>query len=106
MSYSAPHSRDITVKRHGCPAGLAMAILLASTGLSAGLDLKDVLTDYLVTSWSVRNGLPSNGVWALAQDPVGYLWVGTDGGLIRFDGVRFVTWDAISDTPLPKASVK
>ncbi len=34
-------------------------------------------------------GLPSNNVYALAQDADGILWVGTRNGLCRFDGIRF-----------------
>jgi ligand-binding sensor domain-containing protein/two-component sensor histidine kinase len=41
------------------------------------------------TIWRSRDGLPENGVQALAQDRDGYLWVGTSGGLSRFDGARF-----------------
>ena len=39
--------------------------------------------------FGVRDGLPSNSVQALAQDAEGYIWVGTNQGLARFDGLRF-----------------
>ena len=38
---------------------------------------------------TVADGLPSDSVYALAQDHDGYLWVGTDDGLARFDGIDF-----------------
>lgn len=44
---------------------------------------------WLVQSWSVENGLPNNTVTAVAQSADGFLWVGTDNGLARFDGVNF-----------------
>ena len=44
---------------------------------------------FLVKSWRTIDGLPQNSVLAMAQTPDGYLWVGTRGGLARFDGVRF-----------------
>jgi len=47
---------------------------------------------FLITSWQAQDGLPQNSVQALAQTPDGYLWVGTKGGLARFDGVRFSTY--------------
>lgn len=59
-------------------------------------DFLDVLTDYTVTTWSQREGLPPGGVAALAQDREGYLWIGSDGGLFRFDGVGFVRWEAVA----------
>ena len=39
--------------------------------------------------WRVQNGLPQNAIQALAQTPDGYLWIGTNGGLVRFDGTEF-----------------
>jgi ligand-binding sensor domain-containing protein len=57
-------------------------------------DLHNVLTDYVITSWNNKEGLPPGVVWALAQDADGYLWVGNDAGLFRFDGERFVSWNA------------
>ena len=41
-------------------------------------------------TWQREQGLPQNAVRALAQTPDGYLWVGSDDGVARFDGVRFV----------------
>ncbi|MBL9145127.1 MAG: PAS domain S-box protein [Verrucomicrobiaceae bacterium] len=45
---------------------------------------------FLAKSWQTIDGLPQNSVMAIAQTPDGYLWLGTRGGLARFDGVRFV----------------
>jgi len=45
-----------------------------------------------VRSWQTKDGLPQNTINALAQTRDGYLWVGTSGGLARFDGVRFRTF--------------
>ncbi|MGN6553027.1 MAG: ligand-binding sensor domain-containing protein, partial [Verrucomicrobiota bacterium] len=41
-------------------------------------------------TWQREQGLPQNSVRALAQTSDGYLWIGNDDGLARFDGVRFV----------------
>src|SRR5262252_10468764 len=50
--------------------------------------------DYLIHVWSSEDGLPQNSVNCLAQAPDGYLWIGTrSGGLARFDGTRFVTFN-------------
>jgi signal transduction histidine kinase/ligand-binding sensor domain-containing protein len=48
--------------------------------------------------WQTQDGLPENTVQAFAQTPDHYLWIGTSGGLVRFDGVRFVVFDR-SNTP-------
>ena len=50
--------------------------------------------DYVVDTWQTEDGLPQNSVTALAQTRDGYLWVGTQDGLARFDGVRFVPFNA------------
>jgi hypothetical protein len=53
---------------------------------------------YLVSHWTTENGLPQNSVTALAQTPDGYLWVGTFGGLARFDGMNFTIFNS-GNTP-------
>jgi signal transduction histidine kinase/ligand-binding sensor domain-containing protein len=44
-------------------------------------------------SWAVEDGLPQNSVNDILQTRDGYLWLATFGGLVRFDGVRFVVFD-------------
>lgn len=46
-------------------------------------------TNYFVQSWQVEEGLPYSTVHKILQDPRGYLWLATVGGLVRFDGVNF-----------------
>lgn len=45
--------------------------------------------NYTIRSWQSQDGLPEETVQAFAQTPDGSLWVGTTGGLLRFDGARF-----------------
>jgi len=45
--------------------------------------------NYTTRSWQSQDGLPEETVQAFAQTPDGYLWVGTSGGLLRFDGAHF-----------------
>ena len=52
------------------------------------------LSQYKLDLWQTEQGLPLNTVQALLQTRDGALWVGTAGGLARFDGVRFTTFDA------------
>ena len=42
--------------------------------------------------WGIREGLPHNIIKAVAQTPDGYVWLGTQEGLVRFDGFRFTTF--------------
>jgi signal transduction histidine kinase/streptogramin lyase len=50
-------------------------------------------TRYLKNAWTTENGLPQNSVTSLIQSRDGYLWVGTFGGLGRFDGLKFTIFD-------------
>ena len=58
-----------------------------------GLDPTKALTQYVHRSWASDDGLPQNSVLALEQTRDGYLWLGTQEGLVRFDGVRFTIFD-------------
>ncbi|MFP5227877.1 MAG: two-component regulator propeller domain-containing protein [Acidobacteriota bacterium] len=54
---------------------------------------------YTATTWRVEEGLPEDTVQAFAETPQGYLWIGTSGGLARFDGTHFAVFDS-DTTPL------
>jgi ligand-binding sensor domain-containing protein/signal transduction histidine kinase len=54
------------------------------------LDPHRQFSQYVREKWSAANGLPGGAVHAIAQSPDGYLWIGTDKGLVRFDGFTFV----------------
>ncbi|MBS1686145.1 MAG: histidine kinase [Bacteroidetes bacterium] len=50
--------------------------------------------------YTVRDGLPSSVTYAMAQDDRGYIWIGTEAGLVRFDGLQFkvfTTQDGLPD---------
>jgi signal transduction histidine kinase/ligand-binding sensor domain-containing protein len=49
-------------------------------------------SNYQVKTWGGEDGLPHHSVTALAQTDDGYLWVGTRGGLARFDGRQFTVF--------------
>jgi len=67
------------------------AMLWASVALA--LSPAKAPSQYVLNSWQTADGLPQNSALAIEQTPDGYLWVGTQEGLARFDGVRFVVYD-------------
>ena len=78
--------------------------LLCVTGLvqpAAALDPAKAITQYVHTVWRTDDGLPQNSVTAILETTDGYLWVGTQSGLARFDGVRFTVFDH-TNTPVLK----
>ncbi|AUZ55594.1 hypothetical protein B1L07_11435 [Stenotrophomonas acidaminiphila] len=73
-------------------ACLWLLLLLAVSLPAAALDTGKPFRDYVTDTWGVDQGLPQISVLAITQDPAGYLWFGTQTGLARFDGVRFVRY--------------
>jgi ligand-binding sensor domain-containing protein len=73
-------------------------LLLAFTTSALALDPHRSLDHYGHQAWRTDSGLPQNTVHSILQTRDGYVWLGTDGGLVRFDGIDFVTFDA-ENTP-------
>jgi len=76
---------------------LCLALGWISPGRAfASLDPSRPITQNIHQVWQAAQGLPQNTVLSLAQTPDGYLWFGTEEGLVRFDGVRFTTLDKLN----------
>ena len=75
---------------------IMLAILVA--GPACALDPEQDLRQYGLDSWTSLDGLPQNSIQAIHQTRDGYLWFGTQEGLVRFDGVRFTVFDG-GNTP-------
>ncbi|MBS1795293.1 MAG: hypothetical protein JSS81_15660 [Acidobacteria bacterium] len=54
--------------------------------------------EFLKKRWTTEEGLPQNTVTSIVQTRDGYLWLGTFGGLVRFDGVKFTVFNT-ANTP-------
>ncbi len=76
-------------------------LVLLVPHLAHGLEPGRAFHHYVRENWSIQQGLPQISVIALAQDRTGYLWVGTQSGLARFDGVRFVAFTPEDEPGLP-----
>ncbi|HSH40452.1 MAG TPA: two-component regulator propeller domain-containing protein [Chthoniobacterales bacterium] len=59
----------------------------------------DLSAEYTVQSWQIEHGLPQNSVRSITSDDDGYLWFGTEEGLVRYDGAKFRVFDS-RNTPL------
>ncbi|MBI2837109.1 MAG: hypothetical protein HYX75_02270 [Acidobacteria bacterium] len=78
---------------------MSVAVLLLPAGAGA-LDLTSSPSQYLHEVWKTSDGLPMNSVQAICQSRDGYLWIGTQEGLVRFDGVRFTVFDSSNTAPI------
>ena len=67
-------------------AGLSLICLI---GEARALDPNHTLSQYLREQWTTDNNFPGGAIQAITQTADGYLWMGTEKGLVRFDGVNF-----------------
>ena len=75
------------------PAGIAATLGLLFSLPVCALNPAKSLTQYTRTVWTQQHGLPQDTIRAIAQTPDGYLWLGTDEGLARFDGYEFAIFN-------------
>lgn len=83
-----------------CAAALAGGCLPARA-----VDPATPLGELSTQAWVLENGLPQNTVQALAQTRDGFLWVGTEAGLARFDGSGFQIFDRNTTPALPAGDI-
>lgn len=76
---------------------LALCLWFGTTTGSVAVE-RTLLQDMVLRSWALEDGLPSPRINAIVRTPDGYLWLATQRGLVRFDGARFVIFDA-ANTP-------
>ena len=77
------------------------AFMLQYVDKALALDPKRALTQYVHDVWTTDNGLPQNAIASMIQSRDGYLWFGTQEGLVRFDGLRFTVFDRNNSPELP-----
>src|SRR5262249_42543912 len=81
--------------------GLVAIIMLLASGCAFAWDPSLDVSQYAHTAWRIREGFTKGRITSIAQTPDGYLWLGTEFGLYRFDGVRSVLWEPSSTQHLP-----
>ena len=80
-------------------------VMLGGVPACGALEPTTAMADYGRQSWVMENGLPQNSVHALAQTMDGYVWLGTEAGLVRFDGTSFAVFDQSSHPALPSGDI-
>src|SRR5712664_2961874 len=69
------------------------------------LDTSKQISQYGHTAWRIEDGVFAGTPNVIAQTTDGYLWIGTQAGLTRFDGVRFVPWRPPEGKELPSSRI-
>src|ERR1700722_2860826 len=77
-----------------------------SASTAHALDACKSLTQYSHRIWGREEGLLQPSIYAILQGRDGYLWLGTQDGLIRFDGIRFRDFTLSGETPFRKTLVR
>src|SRR5581483_11966170 len=90
----AAHPQSALNRCGAASISVLVAVALSSAIFPVRASEQFYKTQYVPTIWQVEQALPGNSVTALLQDHDGYLWIGTFGGLARFDGERFRLLDA------------
>src|SRR6266849_7507414 len=85
--------------------GAALAAMLAWRTCAVALNPALDVSQYAHTSWKISEGFSKGVIRSIAQTPDGYLWLGTEFGLLRFDGVRAVPWQPPADQHLPSNDI-
>jgi signal transduction histidine kinase/ligand-binding sensor domain-containing protein len=83
----------------------AASVLALVCPFALALDPSLDLSQYAHTPWTIREGFLKSTVHAIAQTRDGYLWLGTESGLVRFDGVHFVPWNPPAGSVLPSPDI-
>lgn len=102
-------ARNPESSKHGTrhtTAWLALALLLGAACAGQALEPTTPLASYGRQSWVMENGLPQNTVQAMVQTHDGFVWLGTEVGLVRFDGNGFEVFDRNSTPALPGNDVR
>ena len=72
-----------------CRVAMAVAAMALVAPPAGALDPGKAITQYWRDTWGVRDGVPGYTIRDIDQTRDGYIWLATQGGLVRFDGVRF-----------------
>jgi len=75
----------------------SLLMLLLSVAVSAdrlvAIEPTHHVTQYVHTAWRIQDGFLNGIPTAITQTLDGYIWIGTQSGLMRFDGIRFLPWE-------------
>jgi ligand-binding sensor domain-containing protein/signal transduction histidine kinase len=85
-SNSGRDARPTSRALSGLLAGVAAFCLLDA---AYAIDPNRAMSQYVSDHWGTEQGFPKGPLYAIAQTRDGYLWIGTESGLVRFDGWSF-----------------
>jgi signal transduction histidine kinase/ligand-binding sensor domain-containing protein len=96
-----PRPKSSTLQRRTSPANIVRALHLFALWTACIITSQQTPAQQLNTyghqEWSTENGLPQNSVHQIFQTRDGYIWIATEGGIARFDGINFTVFNHETD---------
>jgi signal transduction histidine kinase/ligand-binding sensor domain-containing protein len=93
-------------RQRGLHVAAAVCVLLSGSPCAFALNSALDVSQYAHAAWKIRDGFTKGTINSIAQTPDGYLWLGTDFGLVRFDGVQTVSWTPPAGEQLPNNNIR
>jgi ligand-binding sensor domain-containing protein len=106
LKYLADELFGEIIVRMARQASMVAGAFLMCCGIASALDPSLDINQYAHTAWTARDGLFKGVVSSIAQTSDGYLWLGTEFGLLRFDGVRSSPWQPPAGQHLPNNRIR
>ena len=86
-------------------SGMLGVWVLVTSYCAHALDPSLQLSQYVLDTWQTGEGLPQNSADTIARTPDGYLWIGTEEGLARFDGIQFTVFNHNNESAIPSKDI-
>ena len=93
-------------RRPAIVAALAAILLICFVFSARAIDPNRMASQYIHDRWGSARGFTGGAVSSIAQTPDGYLWIGTEKGLYRFDGLTFRQFPQATPTTLPIGAIQ
>jgi signal transduction histidine kinase/ligand-binding sensor domain-containing protein len=68
---------------------IRVLLFLLSASPCVAIDPQRAISQYVREHWGIAQGLPRGSIYSISQTPDGYLWIGAETGLLRYDGAVF-----------------
>lgn len=81
-------------------------LLSVAAGPTWAVDSGRTISQYGHSAWRVQDGLFIGSPNAITQTADGYMWIATENGLVRFDGVHFTPWSSPDGSKLPSSNIR
>lgn len=86
-------------------AALVLWTILGIMGSAHAVDASRLMSQYGHTGWRLQDGELPAPAYPMAQTSDGYFWIGTQAGVVRYDGARFVPLDSLTSRRLKNAFI-